>query len=253
MTRRGIVSFVTITNGVYRPDARANGSRAAGPCRESSIRPAAFAPVGEPGRARIALVVREIGKGCVRDIAERLELKISLVFNHMRAFADHDLAEKRSVGKFVCLSRQSGGRRSWQECECASSDGSFRHAGRRASTGQSCSESSTGGRGYAWTSWCESQQASGRMAPVAASRSSHARRRAFRLRLSPTRGTGGASCSFRHQTNWCASDQIGSGRHDHSCCRECFAVASRSRGRSTRAESSAWLMCLGGFISCPRL
>ena len=147
MTRRGIVSFVTITNGVYRPDARANGSRAAGPCRESSIRPAAFAPVGEPGRARIALVVREIGKGCVGDIAERLELKISLVFNHMRAFADHDLAEKRSVGKFVCLSRQSGGRRSWQECECASSDGSFRHAGRRASTGQSCSESSTGGRG----------------------------------------------------------------------------------------------------------
>ena len=67
-------------------------------CKRAARR---FALLGEPNRIRIALVLREIGELCVGDTANLLDLKISLVSHHMRAFADQDLAEKRRDGKLV--------------------------------------------------------------------------------------------------------------------------------------------------------
>ena len=83
-------------------DAQATAARAAQPSHRELDRAAGrFALLGEPNRIRIALVLREIGELCVGDTAKLLDLKISLVSHHMRAFADHDLAEKQRDGKLV--------------------------------------------------------------------------------------------------------------------------------------------------------
>ena len=83
-------------------DAQATAARVAQPSQRELDRAARrFALLGEPNRIRIALVLREIGELCVGDTAKLLDLKISLVSHHMRAFADHDLAEKRRDGKLV--------------------------------------------------------------------------------------------------------------------------------------------------------
>lgn len=83
-------------------DAQAAAARAAQPSQRELDRAARrFALLGEPNRIRIALVLREIGELCVGDTAKLLDLKISLVSHHMRAFADQDLAEKRRDGKLV--------------------------------------------------------------------------------------------------------------------------------------------------------
>ena len=102
MTRRDIVPIVTTMNYLCLTDAQATAARSAQPSQRELERAARrFALLGEPNRIRIALVLREIGELCVGDTAKLLDLKISLVSHHMRAFADHDLAEKRRDGKLV--------------------------------------------------------------------------------------------------------------------------------------------------------
>jgi len=93
---------VTITKYLCISEDQANAARAAQPAPKE-IEDAArhFALLGDPTRVRIALVLREIGELCVGDTAKVLDLKISLVSHHVRAFATHDLAEKRRDGKLV--------------------------------------------------------------------------------------------------------------------------------------------------------
>jgi DNA-binding transcriptional ArsR family regulator len=93
---------VTITKYLCISEEQANAARAAQPSPKE-IEDAArhFALLGDPTRLRIALVLREVGELCVGDTAKVLDLKISLVSHHVRAFAAHDLAEKRRDGKLV--------------------------------------------------------------------------------------------------------------------------------------------------------
>lgn len=93
---------MTTTNYLCITEAQASAARAAQPSPKA-IEEAArrFALLGDPTRLRIALALREIGELCVGDTAKLLDLKISLVSHHVRAFATHDLAEKRRDGKLV--------------------------------------------------------------------------------------------------------------------------------------------------------
>jgi DNA-binding transcriptional ArsR family regulator len=93
---------VTTTRYLCISEEQASAARAAQPSHKE-IEDAArrFALLGDPNRIRIAIVLREIGELCVGDTAKVLGLKISLVSHHVRAFASHDLAEKRRDGKLV--------------------------------------------------------------------------------------------------------------------------------------------------------
>jgi DNA-binding transcriptional ArsR family regulator len=93
---------VTITKYLCISQEQANAARAAQPSpKEIEDAARRFALLGDPTRVRIALVLREIGELCVGDTAKVLDLKISLVSHHVRAFATHNLAEKRRDGKLV--------------------------------------------------------------------------------------------------------------------------------------------------------
>ena len=93
---------MTITKYLCISEDQANAARAAQPSpKEIEDAARRFALLGDPTRVRIALVLREIGELCVGDTAKVLDLKISLVSHHVRAFAAHDLAEKRRDGKLV--------------------------------------------------------------------------------------------------------------------------------------------------------
>jgi DNA-binding transcriptional ArsR family regulator len=93
---------VTVTKYLCISDEQANAARAAQPSPKAIENAARrFALLGDPTRVRIALVLREIGELCVGDTAKVLGLNISLVSHHVRAFAAHDLAEKRRDGKLV--------------------------------------------------------------------------------------------------------------------------------------------------------
>ena len=93
---------MTTTNYLCITEAQASAARAAQPSpKEIEDAARRFALLGDPTRVRIALALREIGELCVGDTAKLLGLKISLVSHHVRAFATHDLAEKRRDGKLV--------------------------------------------------------------------------------------------------------------------------------------------------------
>lgn len=93
---------MTTTRYLCISEEQANAARAAQPSPKA-IEEAArrFALLGDPTRVRIALVLRETGELCVGDTAKVLGLKISLVSHHVRAFATHNLAEKRRDGKLI--------------------------------------------------------------------------------------------------------------------------------------------------------
>ena len=83
-------------------EAQAAAARAAQPSdKQIEAATRRFALFGDPTRVRIAIVLRETGELCVGDTAKVLNLKISLVSHHLRAFAAHDLAEKRRDGKLI--------------------------------------------------------------------------------------------------------------------------------------------------------
>ena len=83
-------------------EAQAASARAAQPSnKEIEAAARRFALLGDPTRVRIAIVLRETGELCVGDTAKVLGLKISLVSHHLRAFATHDLAEKRRDGNLI--------------------------------------------------------------------------------------------------------------------------------------------------------
>ena len=79
---------MTTTKYLCISEAQASAAQAAQPpLKEIEEAARRFALLGDPTRVRIALALRETGELCVGDTAKLLDLKISLVSHHVRAFA----------------------------------------------------------------------------------------------------------------------------------------------------------------------